>query len=72
VNGSDHLANDLREVRRAGPFRGRVYLTCEARHCPVSEIELKVNEGRDGVRQFQWGLFCPRCREPAVYHGLEE
>jgi hypothetical protein len=68
---SEQLTADLREARHDGPFQGRVYLTCENRQCPVLEIELKVHEGRDGVRPFQWSLSCPRCRETVVYHGLE-
>ena len=37
-----------------------------------AEVDLRVNEGRDGMRPFQWGLYCPRCRELLASHGLED
>jgi hypothetical protein len=65
------LVQDLRQARADGPFEGRVFLTCDNSRCAVLEVELRINEGREGSRPFQWPLSCPRCRDILVYHGLE-
>jgi len=52
----------LREARENGALQGVVYLRCEAPGCSVTEVEVRADEAREGVKHVQPTLACPLCK----------